>query len=736
MKRFAWVIALMSGLSGRIAAQTSEQHAAFSELDTVVISFNQWEQKRNEVPNRILKVDLRDNILRNPQTAADMLGQSAGVFIQKSQQAGGSPMIRGFAANRVLIVADGVRMNNAIFRSGNLQNIISIDPQVVENAEVILGPGTILYGSDAIGGVMDFHTFTPRLSANDSLRIRGHAMMRHATANRERTLHADLNLGGKKWSWLGSFSHSDFDDLRMGRNGGQDRYLRPRFVSVINGRDSVMVNDDPHVQRFTGYRQVNTLQKVRFRPTGHLDLQYAYTLARTGDAPRYDRLLQTRQGSLRFAEWNYAPMVWQMHRLQWLHNRKTRLYDRSRIILAFQDYAEGRYDRSLNSAVRNRTHERLSGWHLHWDNLKNMYRGTLHYGMEWVRDRVYSGATAEDIRSGTVRTQQSRYPDGSLAMNTGLYVSYKQPMPKQFFLNTGLRLNHGFLRADFDQTFLRLPFTEARISAGTMTGNLGLSMKTGHSGSMHLNLSTGFRMPNIDDLGKTFESTPGRLTVPNAGLRPEYVYHGEAGFVQQITDALRIEGGCFFTWLDDAIVRRPFRFNGRDSLDFQGSRLAVEALRNAASARVWGGELSASARLLKGLTLRVDAVWIKGWETDDVKDMRVPLRHAPPLQGSATLKYAVRDIRLELAWNANGALHADEMPPTETAKPEIYALDAMGRPFAPGWQTLAIRSAFTIARGMTLTAGMDNITDQRYRSYSSGVVAPGRNFIVSLRYAF
>ena len=736
MKRFAWVIAVMSGLAGNLAAQTSEKDTAFSDLDTVVISFNQWEQKRNEVPNRILKVDIRDNVLRNPQTAADMLGQSAGVFIQKSQQAGGSPMIRGFAANRVLIVADGVRMNNAIFRSGNLQNIISIDPHVVENAEVILGPGTILYGSDAIGGVMDFHTFTPRLSSNDSLQIRGHALLRHATANRERTVHADLNLGGRKWSWLGSFSHSDFDDLRMGGNGGQDRYLRPRYVSVINGKDSVMINDEPLIQRFTGYRQVNTLQKVRFRPTGYLDLQYAYTLAFTGEAPRYDRLLQTRQGSLRFAEWNYAPMVWQMHRLQWLHNRKTRLYDRSRIILAVQDYAEGRYDRSLNSSARNRTNERLMGWHVHWDNQKNIYRGTLHYGLEWVRDRVHSSATAEDIRNGMIRTQQSRYPDGSLAMNAGLYGSYKQPLAKRFFLNAGVRLNHGLLRADFDQTYLRLPFTEARISAGTLTGNLGLSVITGSTGSLHVNLSSGFRMPNIDDLGKTFESTPGRLTVPNAGLRPEYVYHGEVGFVQRITESFRIEGGFFFTLLDDAIVRRPFRFNGRDSLDYQGSRLAVEALRNAASARVWGSELSASARLMKGLTIRMDGVWTRGWETDDVRDARVPLRHAPPLQASAILKYTIRRLRMELAWNANGTLRADEMPPTEMSKPEIYALDAAGRPFAPGWQTLAIRSAYTFERGLTLTAGLDNVTDQRYRSYSSGVVAPGRNLIVSLRYAF
>jgi hemoglobin/transferrin/lactoferrin receptor protein len=135
-------------------------------LDNLVISANKWEQKLNEVPNKIVKINKFEILRNNPQTSADLLGQSGSVFIQKSQLGGGSPMIRGFATNRVLLVADGVRMNNAIYRSGNLQNVISIDPLSVESAEVIFGPGSLIYGSDAIGGVMDFHTLEPRFSTD------------------------------------------------------------------------------------------------------------------------------------------------------------------------------------------------------------------------------------------------------------------------------------------------------------------------------------------------------------------------------------------------------------------------------------------------------------------------------------------------------------------------------------------------------------------------------------------
>ncbi|MBC7848595.1 MAG: TonB-dependent receptor plug domain-containing protein, partial [Chitinophagaceae bacterium] len=144
-------------------AQTSDSTKT-TELEEVVVSFNKWEQKLNEVPNKIVKINKLEILRTNPQTAADLLGQTGSVFIQKSQLGGGSPMIRGFATNRVLLVYDGVRMNNAIYRSGNLQNIISIDPLSVETAEVIFGPGSLIYGSDAIGGVMDFHTLDARFS--------------------------------------------------------------------------------------------------------------------------------------------------------------------------------------------------------------------------------------------------------------------------------------------------------------------------------------------------------------------------------------------------------------------------------------------------------------------------------------------------------------------------------------------------------------------------------------------
>jgi hemoglobin/transferrin/lactoferrin receptor protein len=175
-------------------------------LQEVVVSVNKWELKLNEVPNKITKVGKQDIIENNPQTAADLLNQTGTVFIQKSQLGGGSPMIRGFASNRVLLVIDGVRMNNAIYRSGNLQNIISIDALSIQTAEVIFGPGSLVYGSDAIGGVMDFHTLNAGFAKEKKIQFTGNAMARYSTANKENTFHADINLRLKKWSFLSVLS--------------------------------------------------------------------------------------------------------------------------------------------------------------------------------------------------------------------------------------------------------------------------------------------------------------------------------------------------------------------------------------------------------------------------------------------------------------------------------------------------------------------------------------------------
>lgn len=727
---------LLIFLAIQVEGQEIETDTSYQQLEEVVFSFNKWEQKLNEVPNKIIKINLQNAKAWNPQTTADLLGMTGSVFIQKSQLGGGSPMIRGFATNRVLLVVDGVRMNNAIYRSGNLQNVISIDPLALQDAEVIFGPGSLIYGSDAIGGVMDFHTLQPRLSTGKKPLVRGSAMARYSTANNENTGHADINLGFTKWSVLSSISYSKFDDLKMGKYGGQDRYLRPEYVERQGNADVIVTNDDPRVQRFSGYDQLNLLQKLRFKPSDKWDLQYSFIYAGTGNAPRYDRLIQYRNGALRFAEWYYGPMLWRMHNLQVKHSGKTAIYDEARLTFAYQDYEESRIDRSRNNNARHRQTEKVDALSLNWDAMKDLAKGKLFYGIEFVHNRVGSLGEETNINTGDVTPMVSRYPDGSTWRTAGIYGSYKLNLHERVTFTTGLRYSYNTLDSKFDDRFIPFPYEEAQLHDGALTGNLGLVYRPTETWQLNGNISTGYRMPNVDDIGKLFESSPGNLTIPNPDLSPEYAWNFEIGIIKHIPKKFRIELNGFHTILTDAIVRRPTRFNGQDSIEFDGSLSQVEALQNVARATVWGFQASLEVYLAANLLLQTHANLISGKETDDAKDVQVPLRHAPPFYGTTLLRYTWKKLLVETAVIYNSEIKYEDMAPSERDKPDIYAQDKNGHPYSPGWYTLNLKSSYQLSKNLALSIGWENITNRRYRPYSSGIVAPGSNLILSVRAGF
>ncbi|HEY8398188.1 MAG TPA: TonB-dependent receptor, partial [Flavihumibacter sp.] len=714
------------------------------ELGEVVFSFSKWQQNRKDVPGKITRINARQIQFQQPQTAADMLAQSGSVFIQKSQLGGGSPMIRGFATNRVLLVVDGVRMNNAIYRSGNLQNVISIDPLSLDAAEVIFGPGSLVYGSDAIGGVMNFQSLEAKLSKEDHWLVKGSAQARYSSANHENTIHADLNLAGKKFSSLSSLTYSKFDDLRMGKHGGQDSYLRPEYVIRINDRDSIFRNSDPRTQRFSGYEQWNLLQKLRYQINDRMDLQYGFTYGGTGTHPRYDRLIQYRSGQLRFAEWNYGPMLWRMHNLRFQHSGSTALYDNLRLTLAYQNYTESRIDRTVNRSSRNTQTEDVDAISANLDAMKSVGRGALYWGAEYVYNKVGSQGSVTDILTGEREESVSRYPDNSKWHSSGIYASYTLPLTEKWQLLSGIRYSLNGLKARFHDRFIPFPYDQASINKGSLTFNLGTVYQLSENWHLNAHVSSGYRMPNIDDIGKLFESSPGNLTVPNPGLEPEYAWNMELGLARSFPPASsggtagRFELTGFYTLLDNAIVLRPDQFNGQDSIVFDGVRSRVYSLQNVANATVWGLQAAALVPLNRWWLIRANANFTRGRETDDAigSDRKVPLRHAPPFFGNLAARYGRTKWMLEANLVYNSAIKADKLAPSEQSKTDIYARDKNGRPYSPDWYTLNLKGSWQVIPTLQLSLGWENITNQRYRPYSSGIVAAGSNLIASLRASF
>ena len=707
-----------------------------TNLEPIKVYYNRWERKINEVPNRITKFNFKEQRLQNPQTMADAIELTGEVFVQKSQMGGGSPMIRGFATNRVLIVVDGVRMNNAIYRSGNLQNIISFDPLALQDAEVIFGPGSLMYGSDAIGGVMDFHTLEPKLAANNKIIVLGDALVRYTSANNEKTGHANINIAGKKLSFLASFTTSNFDDLKMGKHGGQNNYLRKEYIERINNQDVVVQNTNPYIQKNTGYHQNNLLTKLRYKPSEHWDIQYGYHYSKTGNIPRYDRLIEYASGNLRFAEWNYGPQFWNMQNVQIQHKKNTTFYNEAKIIIAYQQYQESRIDRRRNNNNQRTQIENVDASSVNLDFTKSLTdKEEIFYGAEWIGNIVGSTATNLNIANNIQTSVATRYPDGATWNSFATYSSYKKIINDQLNFSGGLRYNTGQTKASFDTTFFKFPFTHSNLQNSSVTGNIGVVYKANERLQLNALISTGFRMPNIDDIGKVFESAPGNVVVPNNTLKSEYAWNYEIGLQYNKSEKINYYLSVFTTTLQNALTNRPFTFNGQDSIFYDGTKSRVNAIQNIANAKVWGIQLGWEIFVNKYTKWQSKLNWIDGHETDDVKNEQVPLRHAPPLFGSSAIQWQEGQFAIELNTQFNGQINSENLAPSEKAKAAIYAVDNTGKPYAPSWYTINIKASYTIGK-MQVHLGWENISNQRYRPYSSGIVAAGSNIISSLRYSF
>ncbi len=709
----------------------------FISIEETVVTANRWEQKRSKIPFRITTVNLSNIEMHSPYTTADLLSGTGSVFIQKSQFAGGSPQFRGFGTNRLLTVVDGVRMNTAIFRSGNLQNIISIDPNSLESAEILFGPGAVMYGSDAIGGVMDFQTKAARFST-DSLRplIKWNLYSRYSSAANESTGHIDFNYGNQKWAFVTTVTYADFDDLRAGTNGDSS-FLRPSYQGGTLENPLTLVNDNPSLQIHSGYDQLNVLQKVAFKPKENSRLEYGFIYSTTSDAPRYDRLIQddNNDDTLDYSMWYYGPQKWMMHRISFENRNKTKLFSHYRVNVAYQNFEESRHDLKYGENSIRHQYENVDAYSVNLDFEKALgSRSNLFYGGEYVMNVVTSEANME-LLDGDSYEINPRYPSGSKWQAGGLYINAQTALNEKLSLHTGFRYSYFALVAKFDTTLFAYPTTKTVNDNGAFNGNTGIVWNPSDHSQIYSNFNTGFRAPNIDDIGKVFDSSPGVVVVPHVDLKPEYAYSVELGFNHVFYDKVRLDGTVYYTYLKDALARVDSEFNGQDSILYQGVMSKVQAIQNLSNAYVYGIQTGIEIRIVKGLSLLGSFNYQQGFDYIVDSAAYFPKSHSTPIFGKGTIRYKQRHVHAEFYVDFNGRMDPDELALNERDK-VIYAQTPEGENYVPAWYTLNFKISYFFNKHISLNGGIENITDQLYRTAGSGISAPGRNFMISLKGSF
>lgn len=743
-------------------AQNNQPKADSTTLEEVVVSTSNYTTLKKNTVQKVDVITAKTIANANAQNVGDLLAQTGKVFVQKSQQGGSSPVVRGFEASRILLVIDGVRMNNAIYRSGHLQNAITVDQNSLEAVEVTQGAASTVYGSDALGGIVHFVTKGVKLSTTNKLRSTGSYFNRFSTANNEQTYHFDMSLAGKKFGWFQSYNFSNFGDLRMGskdKAGFENFGTKPFYIETSSGVDLIKTNKNPRIQKYSGYQQWDITQKLLYQPNEKTTHQLNFQWSSSNDVPRYDRSQDERNfggnigTTLRWAEWYYGPQK----RLLTAYKLNTTLdgfFQKLQANVNYQEIEESRiqreylaYDR-LDSRIEK---VKVMGATINLVNKTPEHETNL--GIDMQYNTVKSEAIRTNTITGNVRKLDTRYPDGkNNTLNAGLYLQHTYVSKnKKWVVNDGIRIQYAGLKSNIiDNSFLTLPVTNYNQNNFALTGNIGANYFVTDEVTLSASLSSGFRAPNLDDLVKIFESSTAlqQVVVPNANVKPEKTYTIDFAIKHKIDNKLFFDITPFITFFRNALIKAPFQLNGQDSIIYNGVKSAVLANVNANNATVRGIDFNIKMVLAKDLTLQSTLSLIRGdFNTDESKKSNVfvqqpngsfvvlnknvdqkPLDHIPPTIGKTALNYAGKKFGLEFNAIYNGAKKLDRYN-ADGEDNQQYAT----RLGTLAWTTLNFSAYYNLNSHFKLQAALENIADVNYRPFASGFSAAGRNFLISLR---
>ncbi len=650
-----------------------------------------------ELPYQIERIVSKDIAFSNAQTSADILEKSGGLFVQKSQMGGGSPIIRGFEANRVLLVVDGVKLNNAIYRNGHLQNAITIDPAMLEQAEVIYGPGSLTYGSDALGGVVHYRTKDPKLAMGEEKHISETNMYtRYASANTEKAFHIDFSQGSKKWGSFSSLSFVDYDNLIAGsiRPEAFPKFGLQQFVPVIFADNSLGEARDnlqnPNRQWGTSYKQIDFLQKIKFQPSNNLNFIANFQYSSSSNIPRYDNLVDTLGAAdeLKWIEWYYGPQT------RILASLKTRIldkafFDKATIIASFQRIDEDQFSRKFNSDWRSATVTDVYVYSLTADfdkYLDETEQLNISYGIDLSRNDVLSLAyerNAKNAENHQILVEGpdiiTRYPSqGSVLDAYGAYVNAKwKSENKRLSIEGGMRYSMVRIISKFGENDpIEWPqnyIDGIRLNNSALTYGAGATYQTESKWQFRALAATAFRSPNVDDFAKIREKN-GFVTVPNPNLTPEKAFTIEATVAKEFGQiaidqetkkktgkSLKISVTGFRTGLKDALVRKNFTLpDGSNTLLRDNEILEIQANVNAENAVVYGLSGTLNFNLADKLILSSSINITKGTSNfkDNIEgivvDTIVPFAHIPPMYGRTSLTYQIGKLKLSGVVRYNG----------------------------------------------------------------------------------
>ncbi len=596
--------------------------------------------------------------------------------------------MRGLKGSEVLHLVDGMRLNNALFRNAPNQYLALIDPFTTARIEVVRGPLSTLYGSDAMGGVLQVVTNRPFLGGGDWT-VNGRALARYDSRTLGHVAHASVAAGTGDFGMGGAISFQDHEDVRAA---------------------------DRRVQSPSGYRSKAASAFLSWRPGENQRNELSVQFLEQPSTPRYDELVagfgQTEPASDVFA---FAPnsrlfVHAEHHSTGWAH-----WLDEFEVHAAVQRMTDDRRTRDSGSTQerREQNDSQLFGLTVRGAAVPGQVHA-LNYGIDMYFDEVSSARQEVDITTGEQESVGSRFPDGSTLDTIDLYIQDAMTLSDALSMTAGARVS----RAQVELTSSG-DRPAADVSNTDVTGSLGVRFDLNDQWTLLSNLGLGFRAPNIFDLG-TLGARPGnRFNIANPDLGPETVWTIDAGF-RFATGGFNAE---FFLWYSDYQDKITSVSTG----DIDDAGREIVQSQNATSVQLRGAEMALRYVVTPYLSADFGLNYVWG-ETELTDGNAEPADRVPPLNARLGLRYERGD------WWLDGQLRVSDnqgrLSARDVRDPRINPLGTAG------FGLMQLRAGMQWTPGLSTTFGIFNVADRDYREHGSGIDGAGRSVALTLEGRF
>ncbi len=647
----------------------------------VVVTAQRDARSQFDVPEAVTLITQRDIIENAYRTAPEALIGATGVWVQKTNHGSGSPFVRGLTGNQTLLMLDGIRMNNSTYRYGPNQYFVLVNPLNIEQIEVVRGAGSVLYGSDALGGTIQVFTRNPQFSAN-KFRFGGAAYAKYLSDDMEKSGRGELKLSGNKVAILAGFDYKDFGDLVAGKDLGKEAP--------------------------SAYNEMAGDLKSVFKLGGKGLLTLAYNGVFQSDVGRYDQVAQRG-----YAFWQFNPQNRQMAyaRLQFA-NADHKWLNEWKVTASWQNLLEGREFRRNDSTVQTEEEDEVNTIGVIGEVISQPgERWRIVSGVEFYNDRVNSQAQNRDIETGVITPRRGLYPEeDTYTDNLAIFTSHTLDFSK-LSLNLGARFNYFSLRIQ-DATF-----GNTEINPTALVGNASVCYALTSAQALTASVNTGFRAPNVNDVS-TFGSFDFGIETPSTGLKPEKTLTFELGYKIK-TPVFAANLAAYRTQLYDLIARVRSTFNGQPTYNGED----VYKKENVSESYLQGVEFDGHIRLNNRLSVFASAAYTYGQNTSADE----PMRRIPPFNGRVAFSYRHTGWFGQAEW-----LYAGEQNRLAGDDKSDHRINPNG---TPAWNIFNLKAGYRFNK-IELNAGLQNLFNEAYRIHGSGVDGIGRSFWLTGRLEF